>query len=138
MKTTQLKVGIKGAEAVKVPLRIPENTQEMLELCRGSEEVLQRCFKRGWAIENQERSGARDTFRELHEKGASNEEIVAAVAKDVADYDPTQTAPRGGPRVRKPVEIKAGKGGKLSMEDFLAQLAAAGVKVNISEATATA
>jgi hypothetical protein len=136
VKTANLKVGIKGAEAVQVPLRIPENTQEMLELCKGSEEVLQRCFKRGWAIENQERSGARDTFRELHEAGKPKDEIIAAVAKTVADYDPTSVAARGGARPRKPVEIKAGPGGKLSMDDFLAQLAAAGVKVNINQTPA--
>jgi hypothetical protein len=134
MKTAQLKVGIKGKEAVQVPLQIPENTQDLLTLAKGNEEVVLRCFKRGWAIENQERSGARDTFREATEAGKTKEEIQALCAADVAGYDPTVAAARGGPRARKPVTIKAGPGGKLSMADFRAQLEAAGVKLNFEEA----
>ena len=132
MKTAQLKVGIKGAEAVQVPLQIPENVDEMLTLSKNNQDVVLRCFKRGWAIENQERSGARDTFRELHSAGKSKEEILAACSKDVAEYDPTVAGNRGGPRVRKPVEIKTGENGKISLDDFRAQLEAAGIKVNLT------
>lgn len=132
MKTAQLKVGTKGHEAVQVPLQIPENTQDLLTLAKGNEEVVLRCFKRGWAIENQERSGARDTFREAIEQGKSKEEIQALCAKDVAEYDPTVASQRGGPRTRKPVTIVAPASGKLSMDEFRKQLEAAGVKLNFT------
>lgn len=133
MKTAQLRVGIKGKEAVSVPLQIPENVDELLQLAKGSTEVVMRWAKRGLAIEAQERSGARDTYREASEAGKTKEEITALVAKDVANYDPTVAAARGGSRPRKPVEIKAGPGGKLSLDDFKAQLEAAGVKINITQ-----
>lgn len=132
MKTAQLRVGIKGKEAVSVPLQVPETIDELLGLAKGSQEVVMRWAKRGYAIEAQERSGARDTYRDASEAGKTKEEITALVAADVAGYDPTVAAARGGARPRKPVEIKAGPGGKLSLDDFKAQLEAAGVKINIT------
>src|SRR6266852_3831942 len=101
MKTANLRVGIKGKEAVSVPLQIPENVDELLQLAKGSTEVVMRWAKRGLAIEAQERSGARDTYRDLSAAGKTKEEITAAVAKDVAEYDPTVAAARGGSRPRK-------------------------------------
>ncbi len=134
MKTVTLKIGAKGVNPVKVPLQKAENIDDLSKLARGSVEVITRWANRGLAIEHQERSGARDRLRELRSKtGAdalSEEQITADIAKIVAEYDPTVAAARGGPRERKPIEIKAGKGGKISMEDFRAQLEAAGVKLN--------
>lgn len=136
MKTVQLKVGIKGAQAVQVPLRKAETVDDMSTLAKGNIDVITRCFNRGWAIENQERSGARDTFREKTEAGAPQDEIVKACAEDVATYDPTVQSARGGARPRKPVTITAPASGKLTLEEFRRQLEAAGVKVNIATAGA--
>jgi hypothetical protein len=134
MKTTQLRIGAKGVDPVKVPLRVPENIDELSQLARGNVEVILRWAKRGMAIEHQERSGARDKVVELRKAGnLTQDQITEQVAKVVADYDPTVAAVRGGTRERKPIEIKTGKGGKISMDEFRAQLEAAGVKLNFAE-----
>lgn len=140
MKTKELKVGIKGADPVKVPLRVAESVDDILELTKNDPAVTVRIFNRGWAIENQERSGARDTLRTMVEEKAAADAITSAVAEKVSGYDPTVVQARTGnrgPRVKN-VEIKAAKGGKLSMDDFLAQLKAAGVNVNIADGEAAA
>lgn len=135
MKTRQLRIGAKGIAPVKVPLQEPENIDELSTVARGSVPVIMRWANRGRAIEHQERSGARDQVTELRKAGTLTEEqITDAVAKTVASYDPTVAAVRGGPRERKPVEIKAPKNGKLSMDDFRAQLEAAGIKINFTAA----
>ena len=124
MKTANLRVGAKGErKAITVPVLIGENLEDVQKLSRGKLEVLIRCFNRGFRIESQERSGARDAFRE----NKSAEEI----AKLVADYDPTVVHPRiGGPR--KPVEIKLAKGKKSYTPDELAALLAQhGVKATL-------
>jgi chemotaxis response regulator CheB len=133
MKTENLKVGGKGIEAVTVPVRQAENIDDLSTLAKGNAEVITRWANRGYRIECQERSGARDALKEGREKNVATEQLTSDIAKIVADYDPTEKAARGGPRERKPITIKAGAGGKVSMEDFLAQLQAAGVKVNFDE-----
>lgn len=133
MKTEDLRVGGKGVEPVTVPVRQAENIDDLSTLAKGNAEVITRWANRGYRIECQERSGARDALKEGREKGVDTATLTAEVAKIVAEYDPTAKAARGGPRERKPITIKAGAGGKVSMEDFLAQLAAAGVKVNFDE-----
>jgi hypothetical protein len=124
MKTESLRVGAKGTrEAVKVPVQIAENLEDVQALSKGELGVVIRCFNRGFRIESQERSGAREKFRE----GGTPEEI----AQLVATYDPTVVRPRtAGPR--KPAEIKLTKGKKSYTPDELsALLAAAGVKANL-------
>lgn len=124
MKTETLRVGAKGTrEAVKVPVKIAENLEDMNTLTKGNLAVVIRCFNRGFRIESQERSGAREAFRE----NKSPDEI----AKLVAEYDPTVVHPRStGPR--KPAEIKLTKGKKTyTPEEMAALLAAAGVKANL-------
>lgn len=134
MKTVQLAIGVKGQEAVKVPLQKAETTEDMIALAKNSIEVVTRCFNRGWAIENQERSGARDIFREGLEKGTDRAALTTEIASAVSSYDPTIAAPRGGgKRGPRNVEVKAAAGGKLSMDDFLAQLKAQGINVNIAQ-----
>lgn len=124
MKTESLRVGAKGArEAIKVPVRIAENLEDMQALTKGNLGVVLRCFNRGFRIESQERSGAREKFRE----NGTPEEI----AKLVAEYDPTVVRPRvAGPR--KPAEVKLQKGKKsYTPEELGALLAAAGIKANL-------
>lgn len=124
MKTETLRVGAKGTrEAVKVPVRIAENLEDMNALAKSNLGVVIRCFNRGFRIESQERSGAREKFRE----NGTVEEIAALVA----NYDPTVVHPRAtGPR--KPAEIKLTKGKKTyTPEEMAALLAAAGVKANL-------
>lgn len=121
MKAISLKIGKKGARAaVNVPLQVAENPSDVLELVRGNESVLVRCFNRGWRIENQERSGARDAFGE----GKTVEDIAGIVAS----YDPSAITPRtSGPRVPKTVKIEKGK--SYSADDLRALLEAQGIKV---------
>jgi chemotaxis response regulator CheB len=133
MKTEQLKVGGKGIEGVTVPVKQAENLDDLSNLAKGNVEVITRWANRGYRIECQERSGARDALKEGRDAGKDTPTLTTEIAKLVDEYDPTAKAARGGPRERKPVVIKAGAGGKVSMEDFLAQLAAAGVKVNFAE-----
>lgn len=126
MKTLELRVGAKGERAaVKVPVQIAETLDEATSLARGSSGVFLRCFNRGWRIENQERSGARDAFVE----GQTTEQIAALVAA----YDPTKVLPRtGGGRRAKPVEVRvSAKKKSFSVEEMRELLAAAGAKVNI-------
>lgn len=132
MKTFNLKVGTKGTrEAVKVPLQVAENSTDMIGLARGNEAVVVRCFNRGWKIENQERSGARDAFRD----GADQ----AKIAGIVAGYDPTKVTERTrGPAKPKVVKLAKGKT-KYSLEELQAALAAQGFQVEVGEpAAATA
>lgn len=128
MKTATLRVGVKGQKPFNVPVRTAENLEDVKELAKNSAEVVTRCFNRGFRIESQERSGARDAFRE----GKSEPEI----AQMVATYDPTQVVARSsGPR--KPKEIKLVKGKKsYTPEEISALLAASGVKANLVPAEA--
>lgn len=123
MKSITLRVGDKASKRppVKVPLNIAENPSEMVTLAKGSEAVVVRCFNRGWRIENQERSGARDKFKEGGDE--------AAVAAIVASYDPTKVAERTG-GTRKPKTVTLPKGKKsFSADDLKALLAAQGIQV---------
>lgn len=124
MKTVNLRIGAKGQrEAVTVPVRIAENLEDIQTLTKGNLGILTRCFNRGFRIESQERSGARDAFKAG--------EPVEALMKLVAEYDPTVVVKREG-RPRKPVEIKLARGKKSYTPDELqALLAAAGVKANL-------
>jgi len=131
-----LKVGAKGVEGVSVPIREAENIDDLSQLARGNVDVIVRWANRGFRIESQERSGARDALKEGRTAGKDTPTLTTEIAKLVADYDPTAKAARGGPRERKPITIKAGAGGKLTMDDFRAQLEAAGVKINFAEAEA--
>lgn len=127
----KLKIGGKGVAAVTVPIREPENLEDLNELAKGDIKVITRWATRGHRIESQERSGARDRLKELRAEGKLDETaITAEIAKLVFDYDATAQAARGGPRTRKPVVIKT-TNGKVDMSSFLAQLAAAGIKVSL-------
>lgn len=104
MKTISLRVGDKKSKRapIKVPLQIAENATDMLTLAKGAEAVVVRCFNRGFRIENQERSGARDAFK----AGKTDAEIAAIVAS----YDASVSEPRAsGPRKPKTIVIPKGK-----------------------------
>lgn len=125
MKTANLKVGVKGKPAITVPIRDPETLEDLQTLSHGSLEVLIRWARRGFRIESQERSGARDAFRD-----GRTQEAVAAI---VNAFDPTVVTPRAtGPR--KPVELKVQKGKRYTQEELAALLAGAGIKANITVA----
>lgn len=141
MKQVPLKIGAKGLGAVKVPLNVPETIDELTTAAKNSPEVVVRWAKRGFAIEHQERSGARETFREMKQSGADDAAIQAAVAEKVNSYDPTAVKPRtssGTSRKPKQVTVKSGPNGKApSLADFLAQLKAQGVNVSIDDGSGT-
>lgn len=138
MKTVELKVGIKGADAIKVPCPIAESVDDMLKLAKGNQDVVVRCFNRGFRIEAQEKSGARDTFRELTEQKKSAEEIRTAVAAKVANFDPTVSQPRSsGPRKPRDVKIDPAKK-SYTPDEFRALLEASGVKVNFIDGSGAA
>lgn len=127
MKIGKLRVGAKGTrEAVTVPVREAENVDDMEELSNGSADVVVRCFNRGWRIESQERSGAREAFRE----GKTEAEIASIVA----GYDPTVVKPRA-PRAPKVVELTPGKE-TYSRDELAALLAAKGIQVQVAGAGA--
>lgn len=133
MKTVDLKVGIKGKDPVKVPCPVAESVDDMLKLAKGNENVVVRCFNRGFRIEAQEKSGARDTARELLEAGKSGDEVRNAVASKVANFDPTVSVPRTG-QPRKPKDVKIDPNKKAyTPEEFRALLASHGVKVNFKD-----
>ena len=98
--------------------------------------MIQRWANRGFRIESQERSGARDKLKELRAANTEEAEVQKAIAELVSNYDPTQKAARGGPRGPKQVTIKTGKGGKIDAASFVEQLKAAGINVNFAEAEA--
>lgn len=130
MKTISLRVGKKstGREAVKVPLNVAENASDAMTLSKGNEKVFVRCFNRGWQIENQERSGARDAFGE----NKSMEDI----ANIVATYDPTQVKVRtGGGRKAAPKKIVLQKGKtRYSLQELQEALKAQGFEVETESA----
>lgn len=135
MKTANLKVGVKGVPAVTVPIRDPETLEDLQTLSKGSLEVLIRWARRGFRIECQERSGARDAVREAGAAGQADDAGKAAlttrVGQIVAAFDPTVVTPRAtGPR--PPVQLKVQKGKKYSQEELAALLTAAGIKANIT------
>lgn len=135
MKTANLKVGVKGVPAITVPVRDPETLEDLQTLSKGSLEVLIRWARRGFRIECQERSGARDAVREAGTAGQSDDaakaKLTQSVGAIVASFDPTVVTPRAtGPR--KPVELKVQKGKRYSQEELAALLAGAGIKANIT------
>lgn len=128
MKQVNLKVGAKGERPpVVVPVNIAENVDDMTSLAKNNVGVIVRCFNRGFRIESQERSGAREAFK----AGKTVEEI----AKIVTGYDPTEVSVRGGgPRPPKEVKLRPGKK-SYTPDEIRALLADAGVKnVNIVDA----
>jgi hypothetical protein len=119
MKVVPLRIGAKGDRAaVKVNTRIAENFDELTELAHNDPSVVVRWANRGKRIEDQERSGARDAFKE----GKSAEEIQELVNS----YDPTVVKPRGsgtrGPRTKK-VKLEAAQ--VANIPDSLRELLAA-------------
>lgn len=135
MKTANLKVGVKGVPAITVPVRDPETLEDLQSLSHGSLEVLIRWARRGFRIECQERSGARDAVREAGAQGQADETAKAALTQRVAGivgaFDPTVVTPRAtGPR--NPVELKVQKGKRYSQDELAALLAGAGIKANIT------
>lgn len=132
----KLKVGAKGLTAVTVPVKEAENVEDLSTLAKGDASVIVRWANRGFRIESQERSGAREKLRELRTANASDEQVTSEISQLVANYDPTQKAARGGPRGPKQVTIKTGKGGKIDAASFVEQLKAAGINVNFAEAEA--
>ncbi len=128
MKQVNLKVGAKstGRPSVVVPCNVAENVEDMSALAKNSVPVIVRCFNRGFRIESQERSGAREAF-----KGGQTVDQIAAI---VAGYDPTAVVERArGPK--PPKEIKLQKGKKsYTPDEISALLAQAGIKANVSVA----
>jgi hypothetical protein len=121
-------------EKVVVPVKEAENVEDLSTLAKSDANVIVRWANRGFRIESQERSGAREKLRELRAAGTPNEEVVRQISELVANYDPTAKAARGGPRGPKQVTIKTGKGGKIDAASFVEQLKAAGINVNFAEA----
>jgi hypothetical protein len=130
----KLAVGAKGLTKVVVPVREAENIEDLSNLAKGNVEVITRWANRGFRIESQERSGAREKLRELRAANTDEAEVVRQISELVANYDPTQKAARGGPRGPKQVTIKTGKGGKIDAASFVEQLKAAGINVNFQQA----
>lgn len=126
MKTVPLKIGAKGGDRkpIKVPCQLAESTEDMTKLSKGNLAVMTRCFNRGYRIESQERSGAREAFK----AGKPDAEIAALVN----DYDPTKVAERvpGAPRT-KTVKLTAAQT-KLPAEQLLELLKAQGVNVQLA------
>lgn len=136
MKTVELKVGIKGADAIKVPCPIAESVDDMLKLAKGNQDVVVRCFNRGFRIEAQEKSGARDEFKTLWDAGKRGDELRGPIAAKVANFDPTVSQPRSsGPRKPRDVKIDPAKK-SYTPEEFRALLEASGVKVNFVDGNA--
>jgi len=127
MKTVTLKVGAKGERtAVAVPCQLAETLEDMQKLARNKIEVVIRMFNRGFRIESQERSGARESFRAG--------DPIEVIAKKVADYDPTVVQPRTtGPRPPKIVTVPKGKK-SFTADEVAAMLAAAGIKATVQAA----
>lgn len=132
MKTAELKVGTKNAKHVKVPVQTAETVDEAISLARNDAKVLVRMFNRGYRIEAQEKSGARDKLAELRQAtpALSDEEVANQIATIVREFDPTKVKARTGRSSGpKKVVMPTARNGKLSIDDFKAALAAAGVKV---------
>jgi hypothetical protein len=136
MKEGTIKIGVKGGFSCKVPIQEPETFEDLRSLSRGNPQVLARWSNRGYRIECQERSGARDVIHENQQRLKSGELTEAAltrlVAEKVAAFDPTTAAERSG-RPRKPVVVAVKKGAKLTPEQFAELLAAQGVRVEFAE-----
>lgn len=132
-----LKVGSTfGTEkySVEVQLQYPENDADIAKLIP-TEELRAKIMCRGWAIWNQEQSGARDivasaTVAERTERAA----LTAKVQKCIDEADITAPAKRSG-RTQAPVVIDASAAQKAMESGDLvalqAMLLAAGVK-NVS------
>lgn len=135
MKQAKLKVGVKGVEPVIVPIDEPENVEDLQKLSKGDPKVLVRWATRGYRIECQERSGARDHVRDFSGK-IPPEQLAKEVTEIIAKFDPKVLQPRTG-RPKKPVEVKLPKGQKtFTAADLAKILAESGIKANVSEAAA--
>lgn len=129
MKQGTIRIGVTDGAKVKVPINEPETIDDLQKLSRGSEQVLVRWATRGYRIECQERSGARDFVRE--NASLPEAELTRKTAEFVASYDPTKVVERTG-RPRKPVTVTVPKGKKsMSRDEVAAMLAAAGLKVEM-------
>lgn len=139
MQTGKLKVGIKGGtrKPVVVAVQEADTIDDIQKLSRGALPVVIRCFNRGWRIENQERSGARDKFRDLP-ANTTDEQAIALIQQIVTEYDPTKVVPRTG-RPSTPKEVKLAKGKKTyTVEELKALMASSGIKANFVEEGAAA
>lgn len=141
-----LNVGCKiGTEkyAVTVQLRYPETDADVAELSK-TEAFRVKMFTRGWAIWNQEQSGARDIV-EAATKAERDERkgLTAKVQACIDAADPSAPPKRSG-RTAAPVEVKVDDKMKAAMKKgdlaaLQAMLLAAGVKgVTFSQSDADA
>lgn len=140
MKQDKLDVGVKGF-SVTVNVNVPENDKDVATLSKNSEAYRVQKFVRGWRIDNQEDSGARDyVLSRVAGKDAAMlkdakfiAEVTAGVQAIVDKFDPTAPRQRGGrPAAPKVVTLPKGKK-SLSMEDVQKLLAAQGLTTIVSE-----
>lgn len=141
MRIEKVTVGSKiGTEVVKVEcaVRVPDTTEDMLELARQSLPFVVKMFTRGWRIWNQEQSGARDFVAASTVEQRKDGTAFAKSVQEIIDTaDPTAPAKRTGRPAKAPeltvnAEIqKAMKKG--DMNALAALLAAQGVKLNIAK-----
>jgi hypothetical protein len=114
MQSEKLKVGVEGFNVV-VDVRVPQTAAECLALARNSEEYLVSKFTRGWRIDNQEDSGARDLVAARiagkSKTALSDESFVKALTADVQkvvnEYNPLEPSQRGRPRGPTKVTLTA-------------------------------
>jgi hypothetical protein len=132
MKSGKLRIGVKGGAKVVVPIQEPETIDDVNTLSRGNLAVVLRCYTRGWRIENQERSGARDEVRDKKNASLDGEALTKLIAEKVQNYDPTAVAARG-PKTPKVIKLAVKKGQKLTTEQLSEMLAAQGINVELAE-----
>ena len=112
---------------------VPQQVGDWLaKLPEGVRDGILRTHVRGMRIEKQERSGARafvESNAEAIRKGEAS--VIAKLETMVRDFMPGTSATVGRPKVTPTITLKADKSGKLSAEEAIAALKAAGINVNL-------
>lgn len=141
MKEGMLKIGVADPKfAVRVPIKVAENLEDISTLARGDVEYVVDCFMRGHRINLQE-SDARTTVADMvfgkvtseRESAEFVTKVTKAVSAKIAEFDPTAERKRGG-RPARPKNVKVDPAKKTyTADEMQVLLAASGVKVNFTK-----
>lgn len=140
MFTDTIDVGIKGSEAVEVPISLANTIDDAVAISKGSKEYVVACFNRAHRINCQERSGAREVVRkafanksaaQIADKGF-RAKLLETLKGQIADWLEKPGVRRTVIREVPTLKIDPAKK-SYSLADLEAMAAAAGIKLDVGE-----
>lgn len=140
MFTDTIDVGIKGADAVEVPIELANSIDDAKRIAKGNEEYVVAAFNRAHRINCQERSGAREVVRKAFANKSAAQiadkafraKLVETLKAQIADWLEKPGVRRTVIREVPTLKIDPTKR-SYSLADLQKMADAAGIKLDVGE-----